>query len=562
MSLKFNNTFILIFAFLLIVFVLSCTKKEQNIANENNKFNLSVYIESFCSKSSKNKLINKKFAALKQMIDFYKSIDYKPVWIKNNQANNNFNIIIDLLKQSMNYGLDTTIYRTQLINSAANNINKSVINSQNICNIIITEIYTTNSILLFMNHIEHGILMPDTLVFGGKINEFNDTIPIILKNSLRKNKLIDGVLSVQPKNPHYIAVQKALQKYLKNNFVNNYKYKVPYFAKDSSGCRNGVRQMLIIYGYLKKGELNNDSIKKAIMQFQTEHGLNPRGGYDTLTIETIRNSKYDLYRKAALTLQRLRWSFIKDNNYILVNVPSFTLNLVEDSEIAVTHKVIAGTPDNATPELNSRMSHIILFPDWNVPFKISTKEFLPLIQKDIKYLEKYKYEVIKGKNEIVDPSKIYWKKYTEKNFPYRLRQTSGDHNSLGIIKFYFPNEYGVYLHDTPGKRLFEKNYRAFSHGCMRLQNPYKFAATLLEYKKGISHLNNKNSEQLIEVKKLYEDIKERNKSTFYIQRALPIYVRYFTAFFNDKTELTFYPDMYHKDQQLIDAYNVAVKKYE
>lgn len=566
-------------------FIVSCSQKKE-LKSPRYDININKYIEEFCSADNKDGLENlqkMKFKNINLVVSFYKNRNFQSVWVKEQKATPIFHQALGLLKESMGYGLDTTMYATQFITNASNHISKKEFGVISNMNVISMEIATTHSLITFLGHLKSGIFMPDSAIYDKMVVVNNDSMPIFLEHAIQRNDLSLAVDAVSPKNPHYKEIQQALSEYLKQNDVSDTKYSVPFFAKDSTGCKNGVRKMLVVHGYLKDEDLkkseDDKEVVNALVKFQTDFGLRNRGRYDTITIETIRNSKFDMYRKACITLQRIRWSNINDKNYLLVNIPSFTLNLVEDGEIAITHRIVCGKPDHETPELNSRISHFILFPEWNVPHKISTKELLPSIQANPNYLKKHNYEIINGKNEVVDASKINWKRFSEKNFPYRIRQSSGEGNSLGIIKFYFNNKYGVYLHDTPSKTLFNLNYRAFSHGCMRVQNPFDFAKALLEFKKGILHhpveklkkmgkyeqqrkyeKYRKGTDELPEVKTMNKDVIDVKNSTFTMTRPLPLYVRYFTAFVNEKSRLKFLPDLYHKDEPLIKAFNKATKE--
>ncbi len=565
--------------------IVSCSQKKE-LKSARYDININKYIEEFCSADNKDGLENlqkMKFKNINLVVSFYKNRNFQSVWVKEQKVTPIFHQAIGLLKESMGHGLDTTMYATQFITNASNHISKKEFGVISNMNVVSMEIATTHSLITFLGHLKSGIFMPDSAIYDKMVVVNNDSMPIFLEHAIQRNDLSLAVDAVSPKNPHYKEIQQALSEYLKQNDVSDTKYPVPFFAKDSTGCKNGVRKMLVVHGYLKDEDLkkseDDKEVVNALVKFQTDFGLRNRGRYDTITIETIRNSKFDMYRKACITLQRIRWSNINDKNYLLVNIPSFTLNMVEDGEIAITHRIVCGKPDHETPELNSRISHFILFPEWNVPHKISTKELLPSIQANPNYLKKHNYEIINGKNEVVDASKINWKRFNEKNFPYRIRQSSGEGNSLGIIKFYFNNKYGVYLHDTPSKTLFNLNYRAFSHGCMRVQNPFDFAKALLEFKKGILHhpveklkkmgkyeqqrkydKYRKGTEELPEVKTMNKDVIDVKNSTFTMTRPLPLYVRYFTAFVNEKSRLKFLPDLYHKDEPLIKAFNKATKE--
>jgi murein L,D-transpeptidase YcbB/YkuD len=550
------------------------------------------YIEQFCNNDdaqAKGKLVSLHYVGLDKVISFYKNRNYKSVWVNDQSTTPLFDSALHLLRSSMGYGLDTAMYATHIIGNASRRLSgKELVTARNVDRVAV-EMLTTHSLILFLSHLQAGIFKPDSAIYDKMIIPNQDSIPYFLEKSIQAKDFSIAINAMSPKNPHYLEIQKALMEFLSSSKITNEKYPVPYFAKDSTGCRRGVEKMLTVHGYLKNDAgrpVAKEELAKALVGFQTDFGLRNRGNFDTLTVETLRNSTFGLYRKACITLQRIRWSNITTRNYLLVNIPSFMVQLVEEGEIAVTHKIVCGKPDHETPELDSRISHFVLFPEWNVPHKISTKELLPSIKANPKYLEKHNYEIINGKNEVVDASKINWKRYNERNFPYRLRQSSGEGNSLGVIKFYFNSKYGVYLHDTPSKSLFNLNYRAFSHGCMRVQNPFEFAQTLLEFNKGMLHFpkekllemkkydqqqrfdkfrkdkkSKKDPEEMVEVKKMKQDVIDVKKSTFPMSRVLPIYIRYLTAFVNEKHKLQFYPDLYHKDAPLINQYEKSVERF-
>lgn len=573
---------ILILSF--VIGLLCSCNPSKKITTPSYEVNVDAYLSEFCANESEEEMAVLKtlnFSGYNQFKEFYKNRNYKSVWVDAKGTTASFDKALRFLRSSMNYGLDTTPYLSQIIAQSSRKLSAREFSFTRNINRVGVEILTTHSLILLMNHLSVGIIKPDSSIYGRPIRLVADSVPYYLEKSIRAGDYTIAVNALSPKSPHYRDFQTAFEEYMKIAQITTEKYPVPYFAKDSNGCKAGVEKMLKVHGYLKKEQgqsIRPNKVIASLVKFQTDFGLNNRGRYDTLTIETLRNSSFDLYRKACMTFQRLRWSEIKDPNYILVNIPSFSLHLVEEGEIAIYHRIVCGKPDHETPELNSRISHFNLFPEWNVPHKISTKELLPLIQADPKYLEKFNYEVINGKNEVVDASKIKWKKFTEKNFPYRIRQSSGEGNSLGIIKFYFANRYGVYLHDTPSKKLFEKNYRAFSHGCMRIQNPFDFAKILLEFKKGMLHFPEKklkemkkfekqkkfdkyrkNEAKLPEVEQMDQDVISMTKTTFTMNRPLPIYVRYLTAFINEKNKLQFYPDLYHKDAPYFVRFEQAVK---
>ncbi|WP_439585607.1 L,D-transpeptidase family protein [Dyadobacter bucti] len=165
----------------------------------------------------------------------------------------------------------------------------------------------------------------------------------------------------------------------------------------------------------------------------------------------------------------------------LVNIPSATLRVLDPAgRVILKCKVIVGSPRTPTPIFAANLTRIITYPYWNVPRSIAVKEFLPKIKKDpTGFLDAMKMQVISPKGKLISPEMIDWKNLSAKNFPYRLRQSTGCDNALGVIKFDLDSPYDVYLHDTNHRELFSKKYRFLSHGCIRVAEPIKLANLLM-----------------------------------------------------------------------------------
>jgi len=151
-------------------------------------------------------------------------------------------------------------------------------------------------------------------------------------------------------------------------------------------------------------------------------------------------------------------------------------------------KSVVGKTKNPTPTIASQITNIVTFPFWNVPFSIASKELLPKVQKDESYLERNNFEVVDGKGNVIDDSDLDWESYTEKNFPYFFRESTGPNNSLGVLKFNLGNPFSIYLHDTNSKSGFKKDSRFLSHGCVRLEKPIELADLLTRGKVNVWEL--------------------------------------------------------------------------
>jgi murein L,D-transpeptidase YcbB/YkuD len=240
-------------------------------------------------------------------------------------------------------------------------------------------------------------------------------------------------------------------------------------------------------------------------------------------------------QQVAQNMERWRWLPQElGERYILVDVPAYTLEVVERHQPIMTMRVVVGKPSWPTPVLSATMSHVILNPDWRVPPSIAAQELLPILRANPGYLAQHNMKVSNGSHE-VDPRGINWGKVSAKNFPYRLRQEPGPKNPLGNIKFMFSNRFHVYLHDTPSRALFAKPGRAFSHGCVRLEKPTELAEYML---RGVWSRE-----------RILASVGQRTSRAIALARPLPIYLVYRTVWVKDDGTVQWQPDIYSYDDQ-------------
>lgn len=287
-----------------------------------------------------------------------------------------------------------------------------------------------------------------------------------------------------------------------------------------------IRHRLAALGDLKGTENNsinlnsslyNRQLRQAVKVFQRRHGLNPDGVIGESTIAALNVTPKTRLVQLQQSVQE--WTKLPQKSeqaYMQVNIPSYELNVIENNETKLTMKVVVGSKKWPTPTLNSQIKSIVINPKWTVPRNIVEKEIVHKMVKNPDYLAENNIQIYKGwqrNTEIVDASTIDWHQYTgRRDLPFRLQQTPGDHNALGRIKFTFPNDEHIYLHDTPHKFAFSLPQRNLSHGCIRLENPY----ALLEY-----FLNN---EQINNTKKLGSFIAGEKTKHFSLNKPLPLYI--------------------------------------
>jgi murein L,D-transpeptidase YcbB/YkuD len=238
-------------------------------------------------------------------------------------------------------------------------------------------------------------------------------------------------------------------------------------------------------------------------------------------------------RQITQNMERWRWLPQElGRRYILVDVPAYSLEVVEQDHAVMTMRVVVGKPSWPTPVLSATMSHVVLNPDWHVPPSIAAQELLPILRSNPGYLAQQNMRVSSGPHDVA-PHSIDWGKVSKKNFPYRLRQEPGPKNPLGNIKFMFPNRFQVYLHDTPSRTLFAKPTRAFSHGCVRVEKPTELAEYVL---RGVLSRD-----------RLLASIGQRTSRTVMLTEPMPIYFVYRTVWVKDDGAVQFQPDIYGYD---------------
>ncbi|HEX8504715.1 MAG TPA: L,D-transpeptidase family protein [Hymenobacter sp.] len=284
----------------------------------------------------------------------------------------------------------------------------------------------------------------------------------------------------------------------------------------------------------------------AVKQFQQDAGLKPDG---IVAGETLRQLNVPIgARIDQLILNMERWRWLPkrfEPDYLLVNIPEYTLHVVEANKEVFTMPVIVGKALHETPVFSDKLEYVVLAPYWNVPFSIIENELRPKLVADPYYLDRLDMEVVKGsgrKAEVIDPSSVDWANVTQETFKYTLRRRPGPKNDLGDVKFIFPNSNDIYLHDTPHDELFSQTNRSFSHGCVRVKEPIKLATYLLRNKPGWDQQT------------ILDTIATRREKYISVKEKLPVYLVYFTAWADAVGHPHFRDDIYGLDKQLAREY--------
>ncbi len=312
---------------------------------------------------------------------------------------------------------------------------------------------------------------------------------------------------------------------------------------DTSLIITSVKEQLFLLEELNVNDSSNlfdELLADAVKKFQKRHGLEENGAIEGKTLYAMSVPVNERIQQILINMERFKWLPPEQKgDYLEVNIPDFKLYVYHNDTLEWSCNVIVGKSnvENNTVIFNATIEKIVFNPEWNIPRNILIKETLPKIKRDPNYLANQNMEIVNVGGQAIAASSIEWEKYTN-NFPYAIRQKPGENNALGLVKFIFPNSYDIYMHDTPDKNLFSKSKRNFSHGCIRLQEPFKLAKFLL--RGDSTYTDEKINSLLQEEKQIF--VKLKNK--------VPVFIAYFTAWVDQDGKLNFRDDVYRLDSQM------------
>jgi murein L,D-transpeptidase YcbB/YkuD len=372
-----------------------------------------------------------------------------------------------------------------------------------------------------------------------------------IDSTLNTNNIAEVLQNLAPVNRDYMNLKKALAEYRKIEATGGWGSFSTSLPKLEKGMRHpdisSLRKRLAItQGYTEFNSEDEDlfdqTLRDQVIVFQQRNGLEADGVVGKATIEALNIPVEERIKTIEANLERWRW--ISDDlgdSYLRVNAADFELRAMEDGEQAFQTRAIVGTSKRQTPVFSAIMKYMVLNPEWVVPPKILKLDVIPDIIKDSAYLVKKNMKILRMDGSEVEPTSIDWKSLSENRFPYMIRQESGQGNPLGKIKFIFPNEYDVYIHDTPSRSLFTRNIRSFSSGCVRIDNAQELGKYLLK------------DDPDWTPERLQEAIDKGLKRTIVLKKPVPVHILYLTAWADDKGTAYFGKDIYNRDRQLISA---------
>ncbi len=552
----------------MVLSLVACnTRSAQNEETDNNKANFSdwfsgtevVDLEELHNKMAQDMLDSARVKDyLKEVelpskledyfLSFYKSRDYEPAWVDEDGLNGNGKELLKAIEEGTAQGLNPEDYKLQYLYHLKKKTEKEEAGLESFSNL---EKEYTAAYLKYSSHILRGRINPEELDALWVTSRREKDLAAHLQQAVEEEEITASLETLEPKFTAYEDLKSALKKYEEIEQQKNEWKPLPddlvLRPGDSSEYVVQLANRLYLLGDLenKPEEKTNYSepVATALAAFQKRHGLKQDSVVAENTLAMLNIPARQRVEQIKLNLERLRWLPERpEGRHLVVNVPEFKLYIYEGIDSTLSMRVIVGEAYNSTtPIFNDSIEFIAFSPTWTVPLSISTEEMLPKLRKDPGYLTSRNFKLYESWDEgasELDPYKVKWQRVKADDFPYKIVQQPGPNNSLGRVKFMFPNKMDIYLHDTPADYLFNQNERDFSHGCIRVEKPAELAKYLLQ-EKGMGMAEVKSKLNLPEPENVV------------LQEKVPVFIEYRTAWMGPEGKIHFREDIYGHDQKQI-----------
>ena len=479
----------------------------------------------------------------RELAEFYRERDQQPLWTTSGDAARRA-AFFAALDKAPNHGLPQGRYNAAKLRAGFESLTSERQRG-------LLEVAVSKAFLAYAHDVRNGVIDPVS-ADPGIVRKVPRQGSLATLRAFARSDPRAFIGSLPPKGPQYLALMKArldLEFTLQSGGWGPELSTNPVKPGDRGAQVIALRDRLVRMGYLRRtaAETYDGALQKAVQQFQIEHGLAPDGVAGNATIDEINVGVEDRLKSVLVAMERLRWmnGLTLGKRYIWVNLPDFTAKIVDDGKVTFETVTVVGMNqhDRRSPEFSDQMEFMVINPTWNVPRSIVVKEYLPMLQANPQAAGNLK--IVDRRGRVVNREETDFTQFTAQNFPFSMSEPPSNGNALGLVKFMFPNQWNIYLHDTPSKSLFKRQVRAFSHGCIRLGDPFDFAYALLapqtDDPKGefAAHLNT------------------RSETTLPLENPVPVHIVYFTAWPSAKGRIDYRRDVYGRDARVFDALEKA-----
>jgi murein L,D-transpeptidase YcbB/YkuD len=504
---------------------------------------------------------------------FYESNGWKPVWVSGRKPTPQAQALIAAVQKAEAEGLNAAQYDlpdegTVAAAASWNPLKKGLADDQ----ALDLDLRLSYAFVKYATHMASGRTDPATVDSHWFVTPRKIDAAAVMKQALDSGNVEQALRSLAPQHPQYERLRETLARY-RDIAARGGWPTLPDGLRLKPGSRGPqvavLRERLAASGDLAQGDraqgdvaqqeapapvaspapkarptaratatpsaVFDAEVRAALKRFEQRHGLNADGLLDAETVRALNVPVEERIEQLTLNMERWRWlPESLGERHILVNVPTYQLDVYENGHVVLPMRVVAGKKENPTPIFMDKMENVVFSPYWNVPPDIARKETIPAAMRDPGYLSRNDMELVKG-SHVVSPWSVGWDAVAAGN--YTFRQRPGEKNALGHVKFLFPNQFDVYLHDTPADSLFARTDRSFSHGCVRVEKPEELAEYVLRSQP--------------------EWTPERIRAAMYagvekwvtLKEPLPVYILYMTAWVEPDGAVQFREDIYGHDQK-------------
>jgi murein L,D-transpeptidase YcbB/YkuD len=481
--------------------------------------------------------------------DLYADHGYAPFWVDSADIRK----LIELIEKSPDHGLipdDYGLFQLRELLAERQRSPSAEIRAE-------AELMLTESLIRYGYHRRLGKVKASSIDtdINFRRKAFRDQPPAKTMREILAAPSLEGFIDMAaPTGPYYRRLQAHLDRYRDLAEAGGWPVVPdgPTLRLDDDSPRvAAIRARLAVDGEqgVDSGAAPNRfdaALKGAVKTFQARHGLDADGIVGRQTLAAMNVPVEDRIDQLRISLERLRWvNQEAAPTFVAVNIASYSAAFFRDGELAWTTRAMVGKSYRQTPVFRGDIDYMEFNPTWTIPPGILRNDTLPAIKRDPAYLASKNIRVIDRDGRTVDPATVDWNRYS-RGVPYTLRQDPGPKNALGTVKFIFPNKHFVFLHDTPSRELFDRPERAFSSGCIRVEDPLRLAELLLD-----------DPEQYPR-SALQDIVDSRETQRIRLRPKIPVVILYLTAALDNEGHLLFMKDVYQRDAKVLAALNGPV----
>lgn len=488
-------------------------------------------------------VLGNRLLARQALSNFYAANGYKRAWRSAEQRHQ----LLEAIESASGDGLDPRDYHADVLAELSSRpLQDLPADLQADLDLLFSDAF-----LMLGSHLLEGKVSPNTIHAEWTANRRQRNMDQVLAAALVNGDISAAVESLRPAHPDYHRLVLARQ--TMTGLLGQPWLPIPAGPAIRPGDQDHrlieIRRRLTALGDLSGSvdptdpSLYGEELETALPLFQARHGLEPDGIIGPATLAAINLLPIERVHRIDASLERWRW--LPESlgaRFVLVNIAGYELKMMDQDVELLRQRVIVGRPFRQTPVFSDRIRYLVVNPTWTVPRRLMIEDQLPQIIRDPDYLQRLNMKVYRGwgaDRQQIDPATINWGTLSPDNFPYQLVQAPGPNNALGRIKFMFPNQYDVYLHDTPSRELFGRVDRSFSSGCIRVEQPFALAEQLLS---GAPHWNQE---------RIHNMVGSNQPKTILLPEPVPVYIQYWTAWVDDRGRLQFRNDIYNRDSRLL-----------